>query len=107
MAKIKIKGIEFKFNETDTLTIPPIPIGYLEQLQGRMSEVTGDALDPKQVTTVIDTLHIALSRNYPEMTREEVGNLVDISNMFEVFECAMDVSGMKRKGLQPGEVLGN
>ncbi len=104
---VKYKGIPFAFNNQQTLVIPPIAIGYLEQLQERVSLVNGNTLDPEQISTIIDTLYIALRRNYPDMTREDVADLVDLGTMTEAFECAMDISGMKRKGLAPGEILGN
>lgn len=104
---VKVKGIPFAFNNEDTLVIPPIAIGLLEQLQQRVTEFNGDVMDTKQIATVIDTAHAALLRNYPSMTREEVGALIDVANMGDVFACVMDVSGMKRKALQEGEILGN
>jgi hypothetical protein len=104
---IKVKGISFAFNNEDVLVVPPLTIGLLEQLQQRISEVEGNAADPKQIATIIDTVHAALLRNYPEMTRDQVGALIDLGNMNEVFACVMDVSGMKRKALAEGEILGN
>jgi hypothetical protein len=104
---VKVKGIPFAFNNEETLIIPPIAIGPLHQLQSGIAEFNGNAMDLKQLGTVIDVAHAALQRNYPNLSREEVGNLVDVSNMAEVFECAMDMSGMKRKALSEGEILGN
>lgn len=78
-------------------SIPPIALGALEQLQSRIGEFDGNVQDAKQISTVIDCAHAALRRNYPEMTREEVADLIDIGNMGEVFAAVMDVSGLKRK----------
>ncbi|ENT1749659.1 hypothetical protein CAA71_002200, partial [Neisseria gonorrhoeae] len=39
----------------------------------------------------------ALKRNYPDLTREEAADLIDIGNMNEVFAAVMDVSGLKRR----------
>lgn len=104
---VKVKGIPFAFNNEDVLVIPPIAIGLLEQLQQRITEVDGNATDSRQIATIIDTTHAALLRNYPDMTRDEVGALIDLGNMNDVFACVMDVSGMKRKALAEGEILGN
>lgn len=104
---VKVKGISFAFNNFDVLVIPPIAIGQLEQLQQRITEVNGNAADAKQISTIIDATYAALQRNYPEITRDKVGELIDISNMDDVFACVMDVSGMKRKALAEGEILGN
>lgn len=57
----------------------------------------GNAADAGQISTVIDCAHAALKRNYPDLTREEAADLIDIGNMNEVFAAVMDVSGLKRR----------
>lgn len=105
---VKVKGIPFPFSDC-TLVIPPLSLGAMEQLQERLTGMSDVVSDPGNISTVIDTLHAALGRNYPDMTREEVANLVDLENMQEAMTCAMDVSGLKRKALEaeqgdePGE----
>jgi probable phage associated protein len=76
-------------------------------LQERIGTFDGNVQDAKQISTVIDCAHAAMKRNYPDMTREEVADLIDIGNMNEVFAAVMDVSGLKRKeqeAAQAGEV---
>lgn len=102
----KIKGIAFDFGG-ETLVIPPISLGAMEQLQQRIGEFSGDVMDSKQVGTVIDAAFAALKRNYPDMTRDQVADLIDVGNMAEVFACVMDVSGLKRKAAEAGEMTGN
>ncbi len=104
---VKLKGIPFPFNSDETLVIPPISLGALEQLQQRISEFAGDVMDGKQVATVIDATYAALKRNYPDITRDRVADLIDVENMAEVFACVMDVSGLKRKAAETGEMTGN
>lgn len=93
---VRIKGVTVELNGVDYV-IPPIALGALEQLQERIGTFDGNAMDAKQISTVIDCAHAALKRNYPDLTREEVADLIDISNMNEVFAAVMDVSGLKRK----------
>ncbi len=102
MQMTKHKGIPVQLGET-TFVIPPLALGALEQLQDRIAAFKGDIRDATQVATVLDAAHSALKRNYPEMTRDEVADLVDVGNMAEVFEAVMDVSGLKRKELEAGE----
>jgi hypothetical protein len=99
MVNIKVKGISINLVGTDYV-VPPIALGNLEALQDRIAAFTGDVTDTKQVSTVIDTAFASLVRNYPEMTREQVGQLVDVGNMIEVFEAVTDVSGLKRKRIE-------
>lgn len=99
MSVVKVKGIPFDFSGV-TLIIPPMSLGTLEQLAGRLSESHDDIMDPEYVGLVIDAAHSALRRNYPEMTRAEVADMIDVGNMQEVMACTMDVSGLKRKSLE-------
>lgn len=83
----------------DTFIMPPLALGKLEQLQKRIQNFTGGT-DADSINTVLDCAHAALARNYPEMSRDELGELVDVGNMMEVMQAAMDVSGLIRKGLE-------
>lgn len=96
---VRIKGIPFDFG-SQTLVIPPLSLGALEQLQDRLANMREDMGDPEYIGTVIDTVHAALGRNYPDMNREEVADLIDLENMQDVMGCAMDVSGLKRKAME-------
>ncbi|MGS0922131.1 hypothetical protein ACR30T_00235 [Neisseria gonorrhoeae] len=93
---VRIKGVTVELNGADYV-IPPIALGALEQLQERIGSFDGNAADAGQISTVIDCAHAALKRNYPDLTREEAADLIDIGNMNEVFAAVMDVSGLKRK----------
>ena len=93
---VRIKGVTVELNGTNYV-IPPIALGALEQLQSRIGAFDGNVQDTKQISTVIDCAYAAMRRNYPDMTREEVADLIDIGNMNEVFAAVMDVSGLKRK----------
>ena len=103
---VKIKGIPVPFGD-QTLVIPPLSLGALEQLQDRLANMREDMSDPEYIGTVIDTVHAALGRNYPDMTREEVADLIDLENMQDVMGCAMDVSGLKRKAMEAEAAAGD
>lgn len=85
------------------LLVPPLSLGALEILQDRLDDLPTLAItDRKAVATVIDAAHMALQRNYPAFTREDVAALIDVSNIGDVYECLMDVAGMRRKELGEG-----
>jgi hypothetical protein len=96
MPIVKIKGIPKELGGT-TYIVPPLSLGALEQLHEKLGTFAGDVSDLGQVATVIDAAHAALRRNYPDMTREQVADMVDVSNMLELFEAVMDISGARRK----------
>ena len=98
---VKIKGIPVILAGVEYI-IPPIALGALEQLQDRIGQFTGNVSDKGQVATVIDAAYSAMKRNYPDLTREAVADMIDVGNIAEVFESVMDVSGLKRKALEAG-----
>lgn len=105
MALVNIPGIPFTLAGREYI-IPPIALGPLEQLQKGIGEFTGNPFDTGQVCMVIDATFAALKRNYPDITRDQVADMIDVSNMAEVFQSVMDISGIRRKALedtQPGE----
>lgn len=102
---VRFKGIPLEIGGK-VYVFAPISFGYLEQLQERLVEFKG-GIDPASVATALDVAFASLTRNYPEMTREDVAELIDLENFMEIFTAAMDVSGLRRKALEeaakPGE----
>ena len=99
----KIKGIEITFGEGETYTVPPLSLGSVEDLQDRLGAYNPNgAMD---VSLVVDCLTASLKRNYPDMTRERVRDMVGLENMVQVMEAVMNVSGLvKKAGDVSGEV---
>ncbi len=95
----KHQGIPFDFDGR-TLIIPPLSLGAMEKLQGRLETMDDASITPEYIGTVVDSVHAALQRNYPDMTREEVAGLLDLQNMQEVMACVFDFGGVKRKALE-------
>lgn len=101
----KYAGITLSLGGMDYI-LPPISLGALEQLQAGVAAFNGDVTDGKQVSTVIDSALASLKRNYPDITREQVADMIDIGNMADVFAAVMDVSGLKRKSLEEAAASG-
>lgn len=92
-----VKGIKFEFANGEELIIPPLSLGSLEIVQGDLSTFDG-TVSRKSVGAVVLAVHLALLRNYPDMTVERVKNdLLDISNMGAVMQAVMDIGGLLRK----------
>jgi hypothetical protein len=100
-----VAGIPLVMGDGNTYVIAPLTLGAIEDMQGAIGDVGGE-LSPAAIKAIVDVTHASLKRNYPEMTRNEARELVDIGNMMAVFEACMDVSGMKRKALEEGEAPG-
>ncbi|MGV1045469.1 MAG: hypothetical protein ACOYBN_09605 [Limnohabitans sp.] len=93
----KFKGVRVVFADGTELVVPPLNLAAVEMLQERLVAFSG-GLDAHSVALVADATVLALQRNYPGISREQVvSELLDLGNMAEVMEAVMDVSGFKRK----------
>lgn len=103
-----IPGHLFDFGGGRVFTIPPLTLGALRQLQQRLADLDMGSLKPETIDTVVDAVWLALQRNYPELPRADVEQLLDLANMSAALIAVMDISGMRRRQLQAeAEALGN
>lgn len=98
----KIKGITLIL-AGDKYVIPPLTLGALEDVQERLASYDG-SLSKESIATVIDVTLLAVRRNYPDMTRESLRGIIDLENMADVMNAVMDVSGLRRKEIESGEL---
>lgn len=105
---VKIKGIPADLGGRQWI-VPPISAGALESMRERLDAFAGDISDPKQFSTAIDLVHVAMRRNYPDLTREHLADeLLDVENLLDVVGMALDVGGLRRKALgQPASPIEN
>lgn len=99
---VRFKGIEFELGG-DIYVVPPIALGDLEVLQDRLAKFEEFRLDSESARLIADVAHRALRRNYPDMTLEQVSELVDVGNATELLGAVMDVSGMRRREIEAGK----
>lgn len=104
---IKYKGVKLNLGG-DEYVVPPLTLGALEVMQDRIAAVHSNGFTKDSIAAIIDCAHASMKRNYPELTREAVAEMLDLENMMEVFDSVMDVSGVKRKKQEeaPGESIG-
>jgi hypothetical protein len=74
-----------------TLIFAPLSLGAIERLEEKLPQFNTGKV---KVGEIIDIAHDSLKRNYPEITREQVGDFVDGGNTQEVFQAIMEASGM-------------
>lgn len=91
-----IRGITLNLGGTDYI-VPPLSLGALEELQERIQAFDGTLA---AAGTVVDCAHRALRRNYPDLTRDQVADMIDVGDFQDVMEAVMDVGGLKRKELE-------
>ena len=87
-----IKGIDTDIGGT-VYTVPPLSLGAVERFQDRLAAPTG--------SDIIDIALAALKRNYPDLTRDELAEQIDVENVQRVIEAVMQISNLVPKA---GEV---
>jgi len=87
---IKIDGQAFVF--------APLSLGAVEKLLPALQ-----GFQPNDVSTVIDVAHKSLKRNYPEISRDDVADMIYMDQLEEVMGAVMAVSGLKNNKADAGE----
>lgn len=109
---VECPGTPFKLGKR-MLILPPLSLLQLETFAQPLAEFKGisegmSGGDIKQISMIIDIVQAALSRNYPEITREEVGADIDFASAIPSMNALVKVSGLvdrvpeEDKG-EPGE----
>lgn len=98
-----IKGKEIELGGK-TYIVPPLNLAAVEHFQDRLAGFTG-GIDATSVLLVAEVTHSALKRNYPEITLEEVKDVLDLGNMVEVFQAVLQVSGFVMRADGQGELI--
>ncbi len=92
---IKIGGKEF--------VMPPLNFGRLKKLKPELEILRAadncNTLENEVLDAEITIIHSALTRNYPDITREQVEDLIDLRNVHSIMPAVMAQSGLvKREG---------
>lgn len=92
----KIKGVEINLSGID-FVVPPLNLVSLQMLQEKLLNFSGGA-DAKSIDVVLDCAHASLKRNYPDITRDELAEIIDLGNMLELMNAIMGASGLQKVG---------
>lgn len=98
MGTPKHKGVSVELGGV-VYIIPPLTLGRLSFFRDRL-EAIGDninPMDPVFQSLAIDVIHAAVVRNYPDMSRDDLAELVDLGTMSDAWMACLDVSGIRRK----------
>lgn len=79
--------------------LPPLTLGTLKRLGNKLNTLADIKNIPneEQCDVMIDIVHSSLVRNYPEVSREALFDMLDLGNMQVVFQAVLGVSGVKEK----------
>lgn len=92
MTAPRFRGAPFELGGTQ-YTVPALSLGAIEEFESRIAAFE-QMLVIDQVRFVVDIAHRALSRNYPDLKRAELAELIDLHNAFELFAAILTTSGL-------------
>ena len=108
MAEPRFDGQLLKVGDRE-FTVPPLNwrrIRKILPILERMKEITaggGIVITESMLDDSITVIHEAVSRNYPELTRDELEDLVDLVNAPQLIMAVMGLSGLIQGEPQPAE----
>jgi hypothetical protein len=101
-----IDGVSVRMGGRD-FTIPPLTLGMVKRLAPQLEKMGGadpaSISGPEAADACVTVIHAALKRNYPELTQDEVEELLDLGNMQKVTHAVMGISGLIPSGEAQGE----
>lgn len=91
----------------EQLQVPPLAFGQIVTLQDDVESLkalqSGGRPTNEQMSVVNKLVHSALSRNYPDITEDEVAEMIDLGNYSEVLSAVLSIAGFTKEK-RAGEV---
>lgn len=103
MTRQQIEGVTVAIAGREYV-VPPLTFAQIKRLTPVINKLTG--IDPEgplsleYLDDVLTIIHQAMSRNYPDLGREELEEILDLGNALKIMKAIMGVSGF----VQGGEV---
>lgn len=100
------EGVAVRMGGRDYV-VPPLTLGQLRRHEEDLKKVRDiTPFSPvAEVEPAIRVIHAAMTRNYPDLTREALEDLLDMGNVGRVFLAVCAMSGLERarEGAAEGE----
>jgi hypothetical protein len=93
---VKIPGVLVTMGGKER-EIPPLSFKALKRLGPKLATLNVGSVSEEAVATILEATFLAIQRNYPDVTMEELEDELDVGNMTDVIQAIMDVSGLRRK----------
>jgi hypothetical protein len=99
-----IPGVAVAMAGQDWL-VPPLTLGQLRRLMPKVRELTeiGASMGELQIAVLVEIVAAALQRNYPDVSQNQVEDLLDLGNASAVLNAVLTGSGLKPSGTPLGE----
>jgi hypothetical protein len=97
---MKSKGGVWVVLAGNSYQIPPLNFCAIQALQDKMAVIQGmsGVPTPEQMRVVAEVVQMAMRRNYPEITTDEIVDMLDLGNFRTVFDALLGMSGYTKGG---------
>ena len=89
---VKVRGVKIPMNGVDYV-VPPMNLKTMQMMQDQLAAYDSTT-GMQQLAVAVDIIQAAMRRNYPEITKDELMEMVDLGNMVEVMDAVMGATGM-------------
>ncbi|TDR82206.1 hypothetical protein [Paludibacterium purpuratum] len=89
-----IEGVKLKLGGKD-LIVPSLSFKQIKVLLPTVQKIGGKGVSAENMDDIALVVHTALSRNYPDMTVEEVEEALDMNNGMKAILAVMGQSGLE------------
>lgn len=94
-----IDGVKIEMGGQEWI-VPPINLKGIRKIQPLLPHLEKLKFDTDEgVNAVVQVVQVALSRNYPEVTAEQIEDMVDMDNLPKIVQAIMNVSGLVPKAM--------
>lgn len=92
-----IEGVKLNLGGREFVA-PPLNFKALRKFTPQLAVLSkmGDVPTAEQIDVVLDIVHTALVRNYPDLNRDDLEELLDLANLAKALEAIMGASGLER-----------
>lgn len=88
----KIPGTELNLGGR-VLVLAPLNLDQVQAFDEKISGLGGDVPLRDAINAAVPIIHASLSRNYPDMTVDDVRGLLDVGNFRQALEAVVASSG--------------
>lgn len=92
-----IEGIKINLGGTEYI-VPPLNFKSLKRLQPIIESLSqiDITMTDKQIDDIAEIVHAAISRNYPDFTKEQILDVLDLGNIGPILASILGASGVKK-----------
>jgi hypothetical protein len=99
---IKFEGVKLTLGQQDYI-VPALTIKQMRALAPDLAALKGIGGDPapEEIDSMLHIVQTAISRNYPDITVEQLEDVIDLNSLGIVMKAITGQSGLER--VKPGE----